>query len=306
MRTVAIGRANFNGVAYAPDGRFLVTLNSRRRVRFWDTATFAERLSFWLPIPNWYLSDTLALHGNLLLLRQTAWDVTRAWEVLRQPAAGPGGSAGPPYAPLDLELPRGAEVRSLATDGTRIVGSLALRGYRLRTWDLHGRCQQERPAALAGYHAIGLAPNGRLLAVPWSASYWSRTVALYDLASGEVVARLEHTDGVNHLLFSHDGRLLASAAGRTVWLWDVASQRPVTRFRAFRKYAESLAFHPGGRLLAAGGRDGEVRLWDTTSCKPVTRLDWHIGAVRGLAFAPDGMTMAAAGHAGTLVLWDLD
>jgi hypothetical protein len=33
MKTLTIGRGIVNGVAYTPDGRFLVSLNSNRRVR---------------------------------------------------------------------------------------------------------------------------------------------------------------------------------------------------------------------------------------------------------------------------------
>jgi WD40 repeat protein len=269
MRTLSIGRFNFNGIAYTADGRFLATLNSRRRVRFWDAATFEERLSFWLP-PSTHLpaawGSPFALHGNLLLLRDRVLDLAPALGVLREPAGRPGGSPGAPYTVLPLETAPGSYILSLATDGRRFVGTVRhwpqAAGTRVRIWDSQGRCQKEIPGRppLLYWRGLAVAPDGRTAAVPASA-----TVVLLDLAAGEEVAQLKHTDHANRTLFS-----------------------------------------PDGRLLAAGSREGEVRLWDTASCKPVVALDWKIGAVRGLAFAPDGLTVAAAGHGGRLMLWDLD
>jgi WD40 repeat protein len=117
---------------------------------------------------------------------------------------------------------------------------------------------------------------------------------------------LSHTDRVNYTCFSPDSRLLAVGAGRTVWLWNMADRTRLARFPAFRAHCDSLAFHPTLPLLAAGGREGEVRLFDTNSLRETVRFDWDVGAIHGLAFAPDGTTAAAAGHRSTLVVWDID
>jgi WD40 repeat protein len=86
----------------------------------------------------------------------------------------------------------------------------------------------------------------------------------------------------------------------------VATGEPLQRFPAFARQAQSPAFHPGGQLLGAAGRDGKVRLWRLSDVVQVACLDWQIGAVYGLAFSPDGATAAAAGHNRTIVVWDLD
>jgi WD40 repeat protein len=146
-----------------------------------------------------------------------------------------------------------------------------------------------------------VALKGRTLAI--SAQ---KVAVLFDLESGEEVGRLEHAMRPNRIVFSPDGRLLASCAGRRVWLWDLTTREAVARFPAFRRFAEGLAFHPQGKLLAGGSGDGEVRLWDTATLKPVAQLDWDVGAIHGVAFSPDGMTVAAAAHKNALVIWDLE
>ncbi len=129
---------------------------------------------------------------------------------------------------------------------------------------------------------------------------------IYDLAEGKLVGSLTHTDRPQKVCFSPDGRLLAIGAGRTLYLWDVAARECLARFPTFRRYCISVAFHPTAPLLAAGGREGEVRLIDTRNLQEKARFDWDVGAVHDLAFSPDGGTAAAAGHNSTIAVWDLD
>ena len=88
MKTLTVGRGNFDAVAYAEDARLLVSLNSRRQVRFWDLATFRQRLWFRLPEPTWTEYRTLALWGDRLALKTNVWDIGPAWEYLRRQPAG--------------------------------------------------------------------------------------------------------------------------------------------------------------------------------------------------------------------------
>jgi WD40 repeat protein len=175
---------------------------------------------------------------------------------------------------------------------------------KLEVWDLPGRRCLLSQGGLWRYCAgVALAPDGRVLAVRSEPA-----VPLLDVRTGQVLATLGHPQRPSLSAFSPDGRLLATATGasRRVWLWDVASRRCLTKLRAFRQAPEALAFHPGGRLLAAGANDGVIRLWDTANLKELAALDWKVGPIRALAFAPDGMTAAAAAPKGTVVVWDVD
>jgi hypothetical protein len=316
MKTLTIGRGNFFGVAYSPDGRYLVSGNSERHIRFWDLSTFQERLHFAVPegdplrgMTFTYQTPTFLLHGPRLVMTSTVWDISRAWESLAQVAADrpplPGEKL---FTRVELEHPGQDPHITMAAGqaGNRLVGSnwsyIGPRRTHALFWGPQGHCHR-RFSFVNDSHvtmALALAPDGQLLA----ASLRKR-VLLVDLAAEKTIAELPQTD-TNALRFSPDGQLLAVAAGRSVRLWDVNTHKLLARFPPFQRHVYGLAFHGTGQLLAAGSADGEVRLWDTASFEQVACLDWKVGAIHNLAFSPDGMTIAAAGHANTIVVWDLE
>jgi WD40 repeat protein len=77
-----------------------------------------------------------------------------------------------------------------------------------------------------------------------------------------------HTDWVQCVAFSPDGRELASASGhpgdeRVIRRWNVETGLPVGE--ALRGHGAMLtwvAYSPDGRYLASASHDGTVRIWD--------------------------------------------
>ena len=62
-------------------------------------------------------------------------------------------------------------------------------------------------------------------------------------------------------------RLATAGRDRAVLLWDLATGQEVARLQGHTSYVWSLAFSPDGATLASGSGDFTVRLWDTAPLK---------------------------------------
>lgn len=71
----------------------------------------------------------------------------------------------------------------------------------------------------------------------------------------------------------------------------------------------SVAFSPGGAVLAAGAEDGVIRLWIAQGATwelDTSSLQGSDSAVVSLAFSPDGATLAAGSGDGAIHLWAVE
>jgi serine/threonine protein kinase/WD40 repeat protein len=115
-----------------------------------------------------------------------------------------------------------------------------------------------------GFSAMDLSPDGRRLVI--ATGYLDPKIRVLDAENGVLVKELKgHTRYVLQVLFSDDGRILASTSeDQTVRLWDTATwTRIAGPLRGHNHEVNAIAISDKSHLIASGNKDGEVLLWDT-------------------------------------------
>jgi WD40 repeat protein/serine/threonine protein kinase len=197
-------------------------------------------------------------------------------------------------------------------DGRRVASSGwedERKRFAVKVWDARtGRVGFEFGAGMETY-AVAFSPDGQYLVTGRA----DGAVQVWDARPGreaQPVGTLgRHNRHVRGVVFSRDGRQVASASsdGVKLWDWDVTrlGQEPRRTFRARASLGGvmTLAFSPDGRRLVAGGEENTVKIWDVQTGQEQT-LKGHSGDVWAAAFSPDGRWVASGGEDSTVKVWD--
>lgn len=128
-------------------------------------------------------------------------------------------------------------------------------------------------------------------------------------------ARMRHSDRVNALAYSPDGRLASASRDYTVKIWDLGNGREVVTYRGHVDQpddptkagtnplgASDVAFHPKEKVVASASGN-QVHTWHPETgklIKVVLNLGKTDKPVKSIAFSPDGRLLAVGADDGIL------
>jgi WD40 repeat protein/serine/threonine protein kinase len=214
------------------------------------------------------------------------------------------------------------EIKSLSfvPDLSQLVS--ADRTGNIRFWDLPSgeQISSIRPAKLgiSKLESMALSPDGSRLAIACK-----QYVTVRLIANHEELARLtSQTDAPAEVVYSPDGRMLATASGETtsitsdghavhhpgeIKLWAVSEGGELTEHRTLRGHSAAiidLVFSPSGRSLVSASRDRTMNVWDPATGTLKATLRGHTDSVNCVAFTADGKRLMSGSSDGTAKFWD--
>src|SRR5262245_43251104 len=110
-----------------------------------------------------------------------------------------------------------------------------------------------------------------------------------------------HTDGVNILVVSPDGKRIVSASAQqggehAARVWEVATGKEVFQLKGHTGSILGLAWSKDGTRILTGSADGSLILWDARTGTALKKLSGNAGGVYYVALTPDGKKAVSCGQ----------
>jgi WD40 repeat protein len=155
-----------------------------------------------------------------------------------------------------------------------------------------------------------LSPDGSYLAL--GGYFPENEIRIINLQRQQDVVILKgHKNVINKLVFSKNGRILASAsADRTVKIWGLTYNAGAIQGELLRSLnghqgqIYDIDISPSGTSVISAAADGTLRLWQLDEDIEPVVMQMHIDKVYSCAFSPDGNYIVSGGNKGKIIVWN--
>jgi WD40 repeat protein/beta-lactamase regulating signal transducer with metallopeptidase domain len=311
-------------VAFAADGKALVTAGRDGTIRLWDLTTGKEIRRFKRPQPGPAKGAAPAaqveIQAVMQLMSQGQNEGKRALVAL-----APGGrilAAGNGNVIRLWDVQTGKEVRSIerlpgtlagllfSPDGKTLAGRTAGGGLLLVAADTGKLIHHIKPAPRKASNAFvisagangpeppGMAftPDSKTLvaaATDYEQDKAIPSIKLWDLTTGREVRKIPvaGNGSVAAVAVAPGGKALAYGRGGVVHVCDLDTGKEMQRLKAPDNQVASLSYSRDGKILAARGRNQKLAVWDAATGKALHAL----GDAAPLRRSTGGFILVSAG-----------
>ena len=212
----------------------------------------------------------------------------------------------PTGEPIDLLTTHTGPVNSIAFSPDGNTFATASDDNTARVWDAHtGQLKEMFFELPSDADTLDINSDGKVIAIGCF-----DVIHLFDFHTGQQITRLgRHTEEVYSVIFSPDGKLLASIAEprvNVILLWDAQTGNLL---RAITEDTDinCIAFSPDSSTLASATWDGVINLWEVTTTKHLKTFETEswMDSVNAMKFSPDGRTLASGIDSDAVCFWDV-
>ena len=292
-------------IDFSPDGNSVATGSGDNTARIWDITPSGSKEIFTLSgrqfrEVHFSPDDTRIVTSSFEDGVVQVWNMENGQEILKIDA-----HEGRVYQAIFSS--DGKQIATSSVDNTAKIWD-ADTGQELLSVTGHG---EGFVGPFAGILDITFSPDGSRIATAGA----DGVAKIWDTSTGDELLVLTVSDtrtefGLTRIQYSPDGRLIATASGRTgedntyarIWDAETGEELHVLTTPQFNMWG--IAFDPDGKRLVTTGASGVIKIWDIKTGQELMNIPDYSDTAVNTAFSPDGNRVAFVGGDG-LQIWDL-